>query len=98
MRVLRGLPMVLLLAAVCAAQESSQAEWQSKADHASGGECAQLSMQATALQKRRFGAALEDASDSLQSSTESANAMLAAQIAKRGEEKNKAKLDHPDVK
>ena len=44
---------------------------------------------ATPLQKRRFSAALEDASDSLQSSTESAHAMLADQIEKKGEEKSK---------
>jgi hypothetical protein len=48
---------------------------------------------ATPLQKRRFSAALEDASDSLQSSTESARSMLDDQIAKKGEEKNKEKLD-----
>lgn len=48
---------------------------------------------ATPLQKRRFVAALEDASDSLQSSTESARALLADQIAKKGEEKSKQKVD-----
>jgi hypothetical protein len=52
-----------------------------------------LSNNATPLQKRRFAAALEDASDSIKSSTESARAMLADQIEKKGEEKNKEKLD-----
>jgi hypothetical protein len=42
--------------------------------------------------------ALEDALDSLQSSIENANAMLTAEIAKRGEEKHKEKLDHQEVK
>jgi hypothetical protein len=51
----RVMPIVLLLAAVCAAQqastqppagagEASSAEWQQKADEASGRECAKLSM------------------------------------------------------
>ncbi len=50
------------------------------------------------LQRRRFAAALEDASDSLHTSTESARAMLADQIEKKGEEKNKEKLDRQDAK
>ncbi|HVJ04792.1 MAG TPA: hypothetical protein VM578_03915 [Candidatus Saccharimonadales bacterium] len=53
---------------------------------------------ASPLQKRRFAAALEDASDSLRTSTESARAMLADQIEKKGEEKNKEKLDRQDAK
>jgi hypothetical protein len=46
MKKLCALPVVLLLAAVCAAQNNSQAELQQKADQARGAECAQLSMQA----------------------------------------------------
>lgn len=52
---------------------------------------------ATPLQKRRFSAALADALDSLQSSTESARAMLANQIEKKGEEKNKEKRDRQEA-
>lgn len=52
---------------------------------------------ATPMQKRRFSAALEDASDSLQSSTESARTMLADQIEKKGEEKDKEKLDRKEA-
>jgi predicted nucleic acid-binding Zn-ribbon protein len=52
----------------------------------------------TALQKRRFAAALEDAADSIKSSTESARVMLANQIEKKGEEKNKEKLDRQEAK
>jgi hypothetical protein len=52
---------------------------------------------ATPPQKRRIAAALEDAFDSLQSSMEGANAMLASQIAKRGEEKNKEDLDRQEA-
>ena len=43
------------------------------------------------LQKRRFAESLEDASDALQGSTEGARAMLAGQLEKKGEEKNKQK-------
>jgi predicted nucleic acid-binding Zn-ribbon protein len=57
-----------------------------------------LSDNATPLQKRRIAAALEDASDSLHSSTESARAMLADQLEKKGEEKNKEKLDRDEAK
>jgi len=46
MRTLRALPILLLLTAACAAQDSSPAELQRKADQARGTECAQLSMQA----------------------------------------------------
>jgi hypothetical protein len=53
---------------------------------------------ATPLQKKRFAAALEDATESLRSSTESARAMLADQIEKKGEEKNKEKLDRQEAK
>ncbi len=53
---------------------------------------------ATPLQKRRFAAALEDASDSLNSSMESAHAMLADQLEKKGEEKDKEKLDRQEAK
>jgi chromosome segregation ATPase len=56
-----------------------------------------LNNTALPLQKRRFSAALEDASDSLQSSTESARAMLADQIEKKGEETNKGKRDRHDA-
>jgi hypothetical protein len=52
----------------------------------------------TPLQKRRFAAALEDASESLKSSTESARTLLADQIEKKGEEKNKEKLDRQEAK
>jgi hypothetical protein len=52
---------------------------------------------ATPLQKRRFSAALEDASDSLRSSTETARAMLADQIEKKGEEKSKGKQAREDA-
>lgn len=53
---------------------------------------------ATPLQMRRFSAALEDVSDSLKTSSDSARAMLADQIEKKGEEKNKEKLDRQDAK
>ncbi len=55
---------------------------------------------ATSLQKRHFGVALADASESVKSSSEGAHAMLTEQIAKRGEEKgekNKQKLDHQEA-
>jgi hypothetical protein len=52
----------------------------------------------TPLQKRRFAAALDDASDSLKSSEESARALLADQLAKKGEEKNKEKPDRQEAK
>lgn len=48
---------------------------------------------ATPSQKQRFAVALENASESLKSSTESARELLADQIEKKGEEKNKEKLD-----
>jgi hypothetical protein len=51
---------------------------------------------ATPAQKRRFAAALADASDSLESSMESARAMLADQIAKKGEEKNGKQKHHDE--
>lgn len=57
-----------------------------------------LDQNATPLQQRRFAAALADAVDSLETSTESARAMLADQIAKKGEEKNKEKLDQQESK
>jgi ABC-type transporter Mla subunit MlaD len=57
-----------------------------------------LNDNATPLQRKRFAAALEDASDSIRSSTESARAMLADQLEKKGEEKNKEKLDRQDAK
>jgi len=56
-----------------------------------------LDASATPLQKRRFAAALADATDSIQSSTESARALLADQIEKKGEEKNKEKLDREEA-
>jgi hypothetical protein len=46
-----------------------------------------LNDNATPLQRKRFAAALEDATESLQSSSESAKAMLADQLEKKGEEK-----------
>jgi hypothetical protein len=52
---------------------------------------------ATPPEKRRIAIALEDASDSLQSSMDSAKSMLAAQIEKRGEEKDKEKLDRQEA-
>ena len=52
---------------------------------------------ATPLQKRHFSAALEDASDSLRSSTETSRAMLTDQIEKKGEEKSKGKPDRQDA-
>ncbi len=57
-----------------------------------------LSDNASALQKRHMGAALEDASDSVKTSIESARVMLAEQIEKKGEEKNKGKLDRQEAK
>lgn len=57
-----------------------------------------LNDNATPLQKRRFAAALEDASESLKSSTESARAMLNDQLEKKGDEKNKQKLDRQEAK
>lgn len=56
-----------------------------------------LNDNATPMQKRRFSAALEDVLDSMQSSTESARAMLADQIEKKGEEKDKEKLDRKEA-
>ena len=56
-----------------------------------------LNDSATPLQKRRFGVALEDALDSLKSSTDSARAMLNDQLEKKGEEKNKEKLDRHEA-
>lgn len=47
-----------------------------------------LNENTTALQKRSLAAALEDASDSVRASSEGARAMLAAQIAKKGAEKD----------
>jgi hypothetical protein len=58
---------------------------------------AELSDHATPLQKRRFATALADATDSLQSSVESTNAMLADQLQKKGEEKGKDKPDRAEV-
>lgn len=52
---------------------------------------AELGESATAQQKRFFSAALEDAADSIKTSSESARAMLTDQIAKKGEVKNKDK-------
>lgn len=57
-----------------------------------------LSDNATPLQKRRFGAAVLDASESVKSSSEGARAMLTEQTAKRGEEKNKQKLDRQEAR
>ena len=57
-----------------------------------------LSDNATSQQKRRLAAALADASDSVKSSSDGARAMLADQIAKKGEEKNKEKLDRQEAR
>jgi hypothetical protein len=51
----------------------------------------ELALQATPLQKREFGAALEDARESIRVSRESAQAMRNDQVAKKGEEKEKKK-------
>jgi hypothetical protein len=48
-----------------------------------------LNESATPLQKRRLAAALEDALDSVKTSSESARAMLSDQLAKKGEDKEK---------
>lgn len=50
-----------------------------------------LNGHATPLQKRQFAEALDNASDALQSSTEGARSMLAGQIEKKGDERNKQK-------
>jgi hypothetical protein len=57
-----------------------------------------LNDNATPLQKRRFAAALEDATESLKSSSESAKAMLADQLEKKGEETNKGQLDKQEAR
>ncbi len=57
-----------------------------------------LESRASPEEKRRIAISLEDATDSLQSSIESAKAMLASQIAKLGEEKDKEKLDRQEAK
>jgi hypothetical protein len=57
-----------------------------------------LDQNATPLERRRFAAALEDASDSLKTSVEGARVMLADQIAKKGEDKGKEKSDHKGAK
>ena len=59
---------------------------------------AALDQNATPIQKRRFAVALADARESMETSTQSAHSMLADQIAKKGEEKNKEKLDQQDAK
>ncbi len=57
-----------------------------------------LESRASPEEKRRIAIALEDATDSLQGSIESAKAMLASQLEKRGEEKDKEKLDRQEAK
>jgi hypothetical protein len=57
---------------------------------------AELGESSSSTQRRRFAAALEDAADSLAASTESARAMLADQIAKKGEAKENTKQAHSD--
>ena len=52
---------------------------------------------ATPSEKRGMAAALEDASESLQDSMEGAKALLAGQIEKRGEEKDKKKLNRQEA-
>ena len=59
---------------------------------------AELNTQATPAQRRVFAASMEDAAESISSSTDSAKAMLADQIAKKGEEKDKEKLDKEEAK
>ncbi len=56
-----------------------------------------LNGHATPLQKRQFAAELDGASDALQSSTESARSMLAGQIEKKGDERNKQKPDRQEA-
>lgn len=51
---------------------------------------AELDESATSAQRRRFATALADASDSLKTSSDSARAMMADQINKKGELKDKA--------
>ncbi len=55
-----------------------------------------LNNHADPLEKRRFAESLEDATDALQGSTEGARAMLAGQLEKKGEEKNKQKRARPE--
>ncbi|MGC2209923.1 MAG: hypothetical protein WA532_07405 [Candidatus Korobacteraceae bacterium] len=57
-----------------------------------------LEDQASPPEKRRIASSLEDASDSLQNSLDSAKSMFAAQIEKRGEEKDKEKLDRQEAR
>lgn len=57
-----------------------------------------LENSASPEEKRRIAIALEDATDSLQSSMDSAKVMLASQLEKRGEEKDKEKLDRQEAK
>lgn len=59
---------------------------------------AELGESASPMQKRRFAAALEDASESIKTSSEIARAMLADQIQKKGEAKGKDKGDRDDAK
>jgi ABC-type transporter Mla subunit MlaD len=68
----------------------AEAEFQSKLES--------LNQSATPLQKRRLTVALEDALDSVKASSETSRAMLAAQIEKKGEEKDKDKLDRHEAK
>lgn len=56
-----------------------------------------LADRSTPQQMRWLVTALEDASESLQGSTESTNAMLASQVVKKGEEKSKATNPSPHV-
>lgn len=57
-----------------------------------------LNASATPLQKRRLAAALEDALESVKSSSESAQAMLTDQVAKKGEEKDKGKPERREAR
>jgi len=59
---------------------------------------AELGESATPVQKRRFAIALADATDSIKSSSESARAMLADQLTKKGDLKDKEKADRDDSK
>ena len=54
-----------------------------------------LADQSTPQQMRWLAPAVEDASESLQGSTESTNAVLAAQVVKKGEEKSNATKQSP---
>jgi len=57
-----------------------------------------LDQNATPVQKRRLAIALQDVTDSLETSAENARAMLADQIQKKGEERGKERLDRKEAR